>query len=166
MCNLRAFRGKFGNTCEAAASFIRWEGMGTPSVPIIILSKIIINSVYDQWSFLKTLLILVFLVQCFNDAGEQSCGGDVLESEKNPYQDRWKFSGWLMLFVPEAWVLRLWWATAWHSHFSRFTWKCKLWTKSTANSANPSAQEVEGEITGSSEKGSEDDAGGHLESII
>ena len=43
----------------------------------------------------------------------------------------------------EAWVLRLWWATAWHSHFSSFTWKCKLWTKSTANSANPSAQEVE-----------------------
>ena len=29
-----------------------------------------------------------FLVQCCNDDGEQSCGGDVLESEKNPYQDR------------------------------------------------------------------------------
>ena len=48
-----------------------------------------------------------------------------------------------MLFVPEAWVLRLWWATAWHSHFSRFTWKCKLWTKSTANSANHSAKKWE-----------------------
>ena len=82
------------------------DGMGTPSVPIIILSKIIINSVYDQWSFLKTLLILVFFVQCFNDAGEKSCGGDVLESEKNPHQDRWKFSGWLLCYSslrPECW---------------------------------------------------------------
>ena len=46
------------------------------------------------------LLILVFLVQCFNEDGEQSCGGDVLESEKNPYQDRWKFSGWLYVIRP------------------------------------------------------------------
>ena len=48
-----------------------------------------------------------------------------------------------MLFVPEAWVLRLWWATAWHSYFTSLTWKCKLWTKSTANSANHSAKKWE-----------------------
>ena len=48
-----------------------------------------------------------------------------------------------VLFVPEAWVLRLWWATAWHSYFTSLTWKYKLWTKSTANSANHSAKKWE-----------------------
>ena len=142
MCNLRAIRGKFGNTCEAAASFIRWEGMGTPSVPIIILSKIIINSVYDQWSFLKTLLILIFfcamLQWCRRAVLWRRRSGIWEESSSGQVKVQWLTS---MLFVPEAWVLRLWWATAWHSHFSPFTWKCKLWTKSTTNSANPSAKE-------------------------
>ena len=103
MCNLRAFRGKFGNTCEAAASFIRWEGMGTPSVPLKILKQ---NNQL-LWSVkLLTLLILVFLVQCFNEAGEQSCGGDVLESEKNPLSGQVKVQ-WLTLCYssprPECW---------------------------------------------------------------
>ena len=39
-----------------------------------------------------------------------------------------------VLFFPEALISMLLWASAWHSHFSSFTWKCKLWTKSTANS--------------------------------
>ena len=57
MCNLRAFRGKCGNTCDAAASFIRWEGMGTPSVPLKILKQ---NNQL-LWSVkLLTLLILIF----------------------------------------------------------------------------------------------------------
>ena len=35
-----------------------------------------------------------------------------------------------VLFFPEALISMLLWASAWHSHFSSFTWKCKLWTKS------------------------------------
>ena len=40
-----------------------------------------------------------------------------------------------VLFVPEAWMTRVWWATAWHSSSTSLTWKCKLWAKSTANFA-------------------------------
>ena len=97
MCNLRAIWGKFGNTCEAATSFIRWEGAGTPSVPLKILNKVIVNSFYDQWSFLPFSFSFFW---CNDDGEQQSCGGDVLESEKNPYQDRWKFSGWLCVIRP------------------------------------------------------------------
>ena len=51
-----------------------------------------------------------------------------------------------VLFFPETWISMLWWATAGHSYFSSFTWKCKLWTKSTAISANSIAQEVEKQV--------------------
>ena len=127
---------QFGIICETATSCTRWEGMGTPSVPYEICNKHIPNTVCDQWSF-KPLWFLCFgamavssLTWCRLESNQYShMEMRVWNLEENPCQDRWKLIVYFVLFIPEAWMSKVWLVPAWHSSFTSLTWNMQIVNK-------------------------------------